>query len=362
MSCSLRDAAFALDGPDGSLWSARDSIAKGFWPPLTGGPGVSIRELACRFEAAGAALRVVAGGGSSAWKKIDRATVVAQVRDRIRDPGVMRQQKTSLCGPFSILMEFARRRPVRYVKAAGELLDTGKWTTLTGRVIEADEDLRDDPPGTTKQADWIFAATMRDDPVVADAVISDLTPPLTPSSPGLGPEALSIDAFADAMMDVDGGASGGKDLEGLTTWSPMADWTHDVLKLKYHWETCFVSGELDALLRAQDAIDAGGVAFFLIDKNLIKNGQDDDEEDMNFRRSRHFAGQPVASMEDSIHSKDDDIPPDHWVVSLGGLTPKNPGDDDSITLRLWSWGAEYQMSGTADSFGEYLYAVVTGTP
>jgi len=25
-------------------------------------------------------------------------------------------------------------------------------------------------------------------------------------------------------------------------------------------------------------------------------------------------------------------------------------------------GAEYQMSGTADSFGEYLYAVVTGKP
>ena len=362
MSCSLRDAAFALDQPDGSLWSARESIAKGFWPPLTGGPGVSMRELACRFEAAGAALRVVAGGGPSAWKKIDRATVVAQVRDRIRDPGVMRQQKTSLCGPFAILMEFARRDAVRYVTTAGELLDTGKWTTPNGRVIEADADLRADPPGLIKAADWIFAATMRDDPGVSDSIVSDLSPPWTPASPGVGPEALSIEAFAHAMLDVDGGSSGGKDLEGLTTWTPIAEWTRDVLQLTWHWETCFVSGELDALLRAQDAIDVGGVAFLMIDKNLILDGEGDDEENMNFSRSRHRAGQPVAAVEDAIHSRDDDIPPDHWVVYLGGLTPKTPGDEDTITLRLWSWGAEYRMSRTADSFGEYLYAIVVGTP
>jgi hypothetical protein len=306
VSCSLRDAAFAIDAPDGGLWSARSSIAKGFWPALSSGPVISIRELACRFAPAGAALRVVAGGSSNVWKQIERGKVIDQVRDRIRDPGIMRQQKTSLCGPFSILMQFARRKPIHYIQAAGQLLDTGKWTTLTGRVIEADDDLRADPPGNTKEADWIFAATMRDDPVVRDGVTSDLTPPLTPSSPGLGPETLSIKGFADAMMDVDGGASGGKDLEGLTTWSPMADWTHDVLKLKYHWETCFVSGELDALLHAQDAIDAGGVAFFLIDANLIKDGQGDDEEDMHYRKSPHAAGKPVGAMEDPVHSKDDD--------------------------------------------------------
>ena len=362
MSCSLRDAAFALDAPDGSLWSARTSIARGFWPPLSAGPGVSIRELACRFEAAGAALRVVAGGGSDKWKKIDRGTVVSQVRDRIRDPGVMQQRATSLCGPFAVLMEFARRKPALYVKAAGELLDTGKWTTLTGRVFKADEDLRNDPPGLTSEADWIFAATMRDDPVVTDRIRNDLRPPRTPLSPGLGPEAASIEIFANAMMDVDGGSSGGKDLQGLTTWGPMADWTHDILKLTYHWETCFVYGELNALLRAQKAIDAGGVAFLMIDKNLITDGADDDEEDMRFRRSRHSEGHPVEPPEDTTHSKDDDWPPDHWLVYLGGLSPKSPEDDDDITLRLWSWGAEYQMSGTADSFGEYLYALVTGTP
>jgi hypothetical protein len=274
----------------------------------------------------------------------------------------MQQRATSLCGPFAVLMEFARRRPVHYIKAAGQLLDTGTWTTLTGRVIEADADLRADAPGLTAPADWIFAATMRDDPAARDGVMSDLTPPLTPVSPALGPEVVSIGIFADAMMDVDGGSSGGKDLEGLTTWSPMAGWTRDILKLEYHWETCFVYGELNALLRAQSAIDAGGVAFLMVDKNLITDGDDDNEEDMGFRRSRHNEGHPVEPPDDTTHSKDDNWPPDHWVAYLGGLSPKNPGKDDDITLRLWSWGAEYQMSGTADSFGEYLYALVTGTP
>ena len=202
---------------------------------------------------------------------------------------------------------------------------------------------------------------MRDDPIVRAGVESDLSVPLSPLTPDLVQWATSS-VIVHEMTDVEGGASGGKSLQGLTTWSPMADWTDDIVKLNYHWETCFVSGELEALLHAQDAIDAGGVAFLMIDSNLIRDGGDDDEEDIHYRKSPHAAGEPVAPMGNPVHSKDDDLPPDHWVAYLGGLTPRNPGDDDTITLQLWSWGAEYQMSGTADSFGEYLYAVVTGTP
>ncbi len=56
------------------------------------------------------------------------------------------------------------------------------------------------------------------------------------------------------------------------------------------------------------------------------------------------------------------IPADHWVVYLGGLSPRNPSEDDKIKLRLWSWGREYKLAGTAGSFGEYLYAMVSGRP
>jgi hypothetical protein len=250
------------------------------------------------------------------------------LRDRLRDPAIMRQTPTDLCGPFAILVELARRNPVGYVKAAAELLDKGTLTTPTGEVIEAEEDLRERPvqDGPIGHVDWLLAATMRDDENITE--------------------------------DVDDGQG----LEGMTLWGAMADWTRDILNLDSHWETCFHFGELDALLHAQDALDAGGVAFFLIDANLIKDGKDDQEEDMRWRSTQHERRSPVGPPGPWTHSEDDAFPPDHWVVYLGGLTPRTPDGDDTITLRLWSWGREYTLSGTADSFGEYLYAVVTGTP
>jgi hypothetical protein len=182
------------------------------------------------------------------------------------------------------------------------------------------------PAGSLTHVDWLYTATIRDDENITE--------------------------------DVDDGQG----LEGLTLWGAMADWTRELLGLNSHWETCFNSGELDALLVAQDAIDAGGVAFLLIDANLIKDGKDDTEEDMHWRSAKHEARKPLGAPGNLVHSEDDAFPPDHWVVYLGGLKPRHPGEDDQITLKLWSWGREFTITGNADSFGEYLYAVVTGRP
>lgn len=324
MSKSLRDAVFAVDDPT-AQWSARASLAEGFWPPLSS--PLTLKQFTKRFAPAGAALRTLAGGGANVWDHIDRSSVVEQIRDRLRDPGIMSQKPTDLCGPFSMLVELARRRPVRYVSGAGELLSTGRLETSEG-TIEAEEDLRKRsvPKGELTDVDWLWAATIRDDENITE--------------------------------DVDDGQG----LEGLTLWGAMADWTRQLLGLNSHWETCFHSGELDALLRAQDAIDAGGVAFMLVDANLIKDGGDDDEEDMRWRRAQHVARKPLGAPGSEHHSEDDAFPPDHWVVYLGGLTPHHPGVDDHIELKVWSWGREYTMSGNCDSFGEYLYAIVTGEP
>src|SRR5262249_3364881 len=124
----------------------------------------------------------------------------------------------------------------------------------------------------------------------------------------------------------------------------------------------FHSGELESLNRAQTAVDANGVAFFLIDANLIKDGQDDAEEVLIWRQRKHSARKPVAPPGPWHHSRDDSFPPDHSVVYLVGLTPPISTEEDKLTLRLGSWGREFEISGTAASFGEYLYAVVTGRP
>src|SRR4051812_28731613 len=78
-------------------------------------------------------------------------------------------------------------------------------------------------------------------------------------------------------------------------------------------------GSLAAGFWPLNAVDAGGVAFMLVDANLIKGGGDDDEEDMHWRRAQHAARKPPSAPSDLRHSEDDAFPPDHWVVYLGGL-------------------------------------------
>ncbi len=281
--------------------------------------------LARRFSAAGAHLRALDSGTKDVWMFMKRSQLVPQLRARLRDPGIIQQNPTGLCGPLAVVVELARRRPDAYVAAAKELFETGVLTAA-GKTITAEEELRQQamPGGPIDHADWILAATMRDD--------------------------------ANLWEDVDTGYG----LESITLWWAMSDWTKHVLGLKYHWETCFVSGELDAIKEARDAVNDGGVAFLLIDSDLINDGSVDgeDEEEMWWRRASHFAGQKVGDFGPLVHSRDDNPPPDHWVVFLGGLS----FNEGQISLRVWSWGGEYLLTGTADAFSEYLYAVVTGRP
>ena len=65
---------------------------------------------------------------------------------------------------------------------------------------------------------------------------------------------------ANIWEDVDDDANG---LESLTFWGDERSWTQDVLDLPLGgWETCFSWGEIDCMRHAQNAVKAGGVAFF----------------------------------------------------------------------------------------------------
>jgi hypothetical protein len=181
--------------------------------------------------------------------------------------------------------------------------------------------------GGIGQVDWLLAATMRDDESI--------------------------------WKDVDDNANG---LESLTFWGEQSGWVRDVLALPSStWETCFSEGEVECMKQAEHAVKAGGVAFFLVDSNVIKDGGSDNEDDMHWRRSSHKARSAPTAPSEKVHSKDDDFPPDHWVAYLGGLDLGNaPAAHDAVSIRLWSWGREYLVTGTVDAFTQYLYAVVTG--
>lgn len=327
---SLRNTAFALGPVEQGRWSLRTSLKTPIFPSLPGG-AISARALALRFSEPGSVLRSLATGVTNTWSKMERARIVAEIRQRLRDPMIMAQSPTGLCGPLSIVMELARRSPTRYVLAAKELLEKGRLTCPTGRVIEAEDELREEPvtAGLIGQADWLVAATMRDD--------------------------------ENIWEDVDDTANG---IETITLWDEQRGWTRDVLNLPNGGSAiCFSWGEIDCMKKAQNAVNSGGVAFFLIDSNLLKDGGSDDEEDMWWRLLRrqlpNLSKTPVNTI---THSKDDDLlPPDHWVVYLGGLNlGEDPDDADPVSIRLWSWGGEFEVTGTVDAFTEYLYGVVTG--
>lgn len=328
MSYSLRDAAFALDAAIQGPWSLRRSLSTAVFPPLTGA-AVSLRDLTSRYSAPGRALRSLANGTANVWAHMSRTTIISEISDRLRDPMIINQSSTGLCGAIAIVTTLVRRDPVRYIHAANELLETGKFTCPTGRVIEADCELRDEPVivNGIGQVDWLLAATMRDD--------------------------------ANIWIDVDDDANG---LESMTFWGDQYGWIRDVLALPSGgWETCFVEGETDCMKKAEEAVKAGGVAYFLVDANLIKDGGSDTEEDMHWQSARHVARSARSAFSTAKHSMDDDFPPDHWVEYLGGLNlGSDTSDSDRVAIRLWSWGSEYLVTGTVDAFTEYLYAVCTG--
>jgi hypothetical protein len=301
---------------------------------------LSLREITSRYSDSGAALRSLSQGVKNAWTQIDRQKVVDEIVARLRDPLIIKQEDRDFCGPFAILVEWIRRDPVNFINSTKELLETGKFTCKTGRVIEAEEDLRKRPVPLPlneepdekflpiAHVEWLVAATIRDDENITEDV------------------------------------NDGKGLEGLTTMGAMSSWTEDILNLTVSelggiWSS---SGEYDMMHLAEATVKAGGVAFLFIDANMIKNGGDDDEEEMYFQWFEHFSRSPIKPSQ-KFHSKDDNWPPDHWVIYLDGLNfGKPPEPSDAVAIRLWCWGGEYVVTGTAEAFGEYLYGVVLGNP
>jgi hypothetical protein len=337
----LRDVRFALDGDD-SPWSLRESLERGVWPPLREADGsYSLRRVLRRFAAPGRALRELAVESRNVWRHVSRDDVVRELRHRLRDPAVMRQTPTDLCGPYSLLFELARRDPVLFVRGAHELLRDGVLTTRSGRIFEAAEDLRARPvpagetTGSLHPAvEWIYAATMRDSENVID--------------------------------DVDEGQGEGLELLEGTTWPfEIEEWIEDMLGLDAEYLPCWFGGELAAIRAGQSAVERGGVAILLVDKNLLKDGAEDGEPDSEenvwFLRARHHPGGRVDPFSGLIHSKDDDIPPDHYVVLLGNLRGAREGATD-FRADVWSFGCEYILTGEPEGLGEYLYAVITGVP
>jgi hypothetical protein len=101
------------------------------------------------------------GPVTGAFSHIDRNTVCFQLALRVRRPKVIDQDQTTLCGPVALVVDVAKRDPVRYVQMALDLFETGRahWGTneLAPGII-----IRKGYKNLTPQADYVVLASIRD--------------------------------------------------------------------------------------------------------------------------------------------------------------------------------------------------------
>lgn len=101
------------------------------------------------------------GPVTGAFSHIDRNTVCFELALRVRRPKLIYQGKTTLCGPVALVVDVAKRDPVRYVQMALDLFETGRahWGTneLAPGII-----IRKGYKNLTPQADYVVLASVRD--------------------------------------------------------------------------------------------------------------------------------------------------------------------------------------------------------
>jgi hypothetical protein len=285
---------------------------------------ISLNKIISSLTPPGQALRAFGRDGANSWMYMDPEAVKGSVRARVRNPSLMRQMKTQFCGPISVAFELARRDPSEYVSLCERLLASGQCTTVSGRVIQPEDELLARPiPPDIDPADWLFTASLRDD--------------------------------ENWVVDVEDGTTW---LEGLTTPGEMKGWSEDILGLRdADWDLTFSSGEIRSIENCETAVQSGGVAFLNIDSNLIKRGSGDLEEKVEFtRRTLSEDGsspQPIRS-----RRMDDAAFMDLWVAYLGNLEMTRT----DIAFDVWSWGSTYSIKGTQDSCSEYLFGTVIAWP
>jgi hypothetical protein len=244
------------------------------------------------------------------WPKLSKTTILSELRARVNNPFRVSQGSKPLCGPAAIVFELARRNPARYIYYCRDLFERG---TLYGyrHSVSASAHLRNSRVASTmSQVDWMLMATLRE------------------SENWIIGNELDADSGTVAM--------------GVTTPGEMVEWTENILGCRnVDHERSLIFGEVDALREGRDAVAAGGVAFLLIDTDLLPD-----------------QGNPILSI------------PEHWVSLLGNVTI-NEGHWDwtwtgphyrygHMKFDVYSWATSYPIDVGEKRFENDMFGVVTG--
>ncbi len=173
--------------------------------------------------------------------KIDKETLIYDLRRRIEDPTLVSTSSQALCGPSAILYLLAKNNPVRYVELARDLYLNGEYGLATGELLKPGNHLyAEAAPKGVSPADWMMAASMRD----AANIVFDFDPD---------------DRFA-----------------GITLPGEIGKWMESLLGCRQiEINTTFLYGEVEALEASEDAVSSGNVSVLLVDSGLVP-GQERD--------------------------------------------------------------------------------------
>jgi hypothetical protein len=244
---------------------------------------------------------------SGAWRYLTKPDILQDLRSRLSDPYQLQQGSQPLCGPASVVFELVRKQPDRYIDICQSLYETGSFQGYT-RQIFADPGLRHSHGNLRMaQLDWMLLATLRN--------AANLILPLHPQSPTLL-----------------------RNLAGMTKTWEMRSWVRELLgysetKTKH----TYIQGEFKALQTAKTTIEAGGVAFALINAEGLLGSP-------SFLPATFYR-----------------IYPSHWVTILGNIAIESDlHQQGKIVFDIYSWGRKIRVNSSVKNIQNYLWGIVIG--
>lgn len=253
------------------------------------------------------------------WNHLDKQQIVSDIRARLADPFQVQQGGNPFCAPAAVVFELIRKQPHRYIDICQSLYEHGSFDGITKKIVASGRLCRSYGNLRVAQADWMLMATLRD--------CANLLVPVNPRSPKIV-----------------------RELSGITKPWEMAGWVRELLG--YQTTKSYPTplwNEFRALGEANSIINAGGVAFALINSNGLLGNH-------SFIVSRFHR-----------------IFPNHWVPILGNISiARADGTQFESTtqvtkkMRAWvhfdiySWGKKIRVNADAAAIKDYFWGITIG--
>jgi len=236
------------------------------------------------------------------WPNIPKSDLIADIRSTTSSAVNVDQGRTPLCGPAAVIYTLVRQNPRRYVQICQSLYETGQFQTRSHLVKPSATLVNSRVRSDVTLADWMLMSTLRDTENVF----------------------FPVEDTASVFV------------MGFTKPWEMRGWAFDLLNFdNADYQSLIFYGEFEAMKKAQDVINQGGVVFMMIQSAMLGNPR------------------PVISY------------PDHWIAFLGNLNIDHGvwnRQSGHIQFDCYTWGGTRRVNIDDKSFEDFTWGIVYGSP